>query len=336
MDLLNYSLNTVTLLALSLIVGILVDDAIVEVENIERHMHMGKNAYDASMEAADEIGLAVIATSFTLIAVFLPTAFMSGVIGIIFKQFGITASVAVLCSLLVARFVTPMMAAYMMKTPSKTKSGDGWMMRRYIAVVRGELRRRWIPVLGVILFFAATVLLMGNLSTGFFPASDDSQTQISITTTPGSTIEQTDAVAKKAASLAAGVNHMVAITPCGPNTGSTIRGTWVSITFSHLIRKKFGTMVTSSGTISADIKKSINRAAPAKRKGISAHQIGWMRGFHARSETYCAAQACVTDVHTRHPHSKLWGRRNHSVIRRAILSRQRCPDRLGCTANPAI
>ncbi|TNB46070.1 efflux RND transporter permease subunit [Martelella lutilitoris] len=211
MDLLNYSLNTVTLLALSLVVGILVDDAIVEVENIERHMHMGKNAYDASMEAADEIGLAVIATSFTLIAVFLPTAFMSGVIGIVFKQFGITASVAVLCSLLVARFVTPMMAAYMMKTPAKTKSGDGWMMRHYLAVVRGELRRRWVPVLGVIVFFAATVLLLGNLSTGFFPASDDSQTQISITTTPGSTIEQTDAVAKKAAELASGVDHVTGI-----------------------------------------------------------------------------------------------------------------------------
>ena len=115
MDWLGYSLNTVTLLALSLVVGILVDDAIVEVENIERHLDMGKTPYDAAMEASDEIGLAVIATTFSLVAVFLPTAFMAGIPGIIFKQFGITASVAVLCSLLVARLITPMMAAYMLK-----------------------------------------------------------------------------------------------------------------------------------------------------------------------------------------------------------------------------
>ncbi|MBP1852875.1 efflux RND transporter permease subunit [Rhizobium halophytocola] len=211
MDLVGYSLNTVTLLALSLVVGILVDDAIVEVENIERHMHMGKSAYDASMEAADEIGLAVVATSFALIAVFLPTAFMSGVIGIIFKQFGITASVAVFCSLLVARFVTPMMAAYMMKTKAQANREDGWLMRNYIGVVKGALRRRWIPVIGVLVFFGATLLLLSSLSTGFFPASDDSQTQISITTAPGTTIEQTDAIAGQVASAAETVEHVTGV-----------------------------------------------------------------------------------------------------------------------------
>lgn len=211
MDLLGYSLNTVTLLALSLVVGILVDDAIVEVENIERHMHMGKSAYDASMEAADEIGLAVIATTFTLIAVFLPTAFMGGVVGIIFKQFGITASVAVFFSLLVARFLTPMMAAYMMKTKAGETKTDGWIMRRYLGVIRGALKRRWIPVLGVVAFFAATVLLLGQLSTGFFPASDNGQTQVMVTTSPGATIEETDAVTRQAAAAVAGVDHVTGV-----------------------------------------------------------------------------------------------------------------------------
>ena len=115
MYLLGFSINVVTLLALSLVVGILVDDAIVEVENIVRHLRMGKTPYQAAMEAADEIGLAVIATTFTLIAVFLPTAFMSGVAGKFFKQFGWTASLAVFASLVVARVLTPMMAAYMLK-----------------------------------------------------------------------------------------------------------------------------------------------------------------------------------------------------------------------------
>ncbi|SPF81708.1 efflux RND transporter permease subunit [Pseudoprimorskyibacter insulae] len=211
MDFLGYSLNTVTLLALSLVVGILVDDAIVEVENIERHMHMGKSAYQASMEAADEIGLAVIATTFTLIAVFLPTAFMDGIVGIIFKQFGITASVAVFCSLLVARFITPMMAAYMMKTKAQTEKPDGWIMRTYLSTIRGALRNRWIPVAGVIGFFGLTVMLLGQLSTGFFPAGDDSQTQVSVTTAPGSTIEATDAVARQAAAAIAGVPHVTGV-----------------------------------------------------------------------------------------------------------------------------
>jgi multidrug efflux pump subunit AcrB len=115
MYLLGFSINVVTLLALSLVIGILVDDAIVEVENIVRHLRMGKTPYQAAMEAADEIGLAVIATTFTLIAVFLPTAFMSGVAGKFFKQFGWTASLAVFASLVVARVLTPMMAAYILK-----------------------------------------------------------------------------------------------------------------------------------------------------------------------------------------------------------------------------
>lgn len=229
MDYMGYSLNTVTLLALSLVVGILVDDAIVEVENIERHMHMGKPAYQASMEAADEIGLAVIATTFTLIAVFLPTAFMSGIVGIIFKQFGITASVAVFCSLLVARLLTPMMAAYLMKTSGKPAKGDGWIMRNYLSVIRGALRHRWIPVLGVLAFFGLTFLMLGHLSTGFFPASDNSQTQVSITTPPGSTIEETDAIARQAAAALTDVGHVTGVfqatgtasTGGGPGGGST-------------------------------------------------------------------------------------------------------------------
>ena len=111
----GFTLNTVTLLALALVVGILVDDAIVEIENIVRHLHMGKSPYEASLEATNEIGLAVVATTFALVAVFLPTAFMGGIPGKFFKQFGWAATLAILASLVVARLLTPMMAAYFLK-----------------------------------------------------------------------------------------------------------------------------------------------------------------------------------------------------------------------------
>lgn len=211
MYLLGYSLNTITLLAISLVVGILVDDAIVEIENIERHLNMGKSPFDAAMEAADEIGLAVIATTFTLVAVFLPTAFMGGIPGIIFKQFGITASVAVLASLVVARLVTPMMAAYLMKATGKAHNEDGLIMRGYLWLVKGALRRRWIPVLGTVGFLAFTILLLSHLSTGFFPASDNSQTQVTLTTPYGSTIEATDEAAQKASKIISSVDHVTSV-----------------------------------------------------------------------------------------------------------------------------
>ena len=124
---LGFSINVVTLLALSLVIGVLVDDAIVEVENIVRHLRMGKSPYQAAMEAADEIGLAVIATTFTLVAVFLPTAFMSGVPGKFFKQFGWTAALAVFASLVVARVLTPMMAAYVMRRSARPHADPFWM-----------------------------------------------------------------------------------------------------------------------------------------------------------------------------------------------------------------
>lgn len=208
MDLLGYSLNAVTLLALSLVVGILVDDAIVEVENIDRHLTTGKNPYDAAMEAASEIGLAVVATTLSLVAVFLPTAFMGGIPGIIFKQFGVTASVAVLFSLLVARMVTPLLAAYMMKPGQHVEQKDGPVMAAYLWLVRACLRRRWIPVLGVVAFVGGSFVLLGQMSTAFFPAQDVSISTITVTAPPGSTIEQTNASARKAAEAVRGVAHV--------------------------------------------------------------------------------------------------------------------------------
>ncbi|HWT58770.1 MAG TPA: efflux RND transporter permease subunit [Rhizobium sp.] len=197
MYLADFSLNIVTLLALSLVVGILVDDAIVEIENIARHLQMGKRPIDAALEAANEIGLAVIATTFTLVSVFLPTAFMSGIPGLIFRQFGITAAVAVLASLVVARLLTPMMAAYFMKAhPAEEK--DGRIMRAYISIVKAAMHRRKTTVAVTAVVVALSLSTIPLLKSGFLPASDDARTQITLTMQPGATIEQTDATSRKA------------------------------------------------------------------------------------------------------------------------------------------
>jgi multidrug efflux pump subunit AcrB len=202
MYLLGFSLNTVTLLSLSLVVGILVDDAIVEIENIVRHMRMGKTPFQAALEAADEIGLAVIATTFTLIAVFLPTAFMPGIAGKFFVQFGWTAAIAVFFSLVVARMLTPMMAAYILRPPKAEHHEPGWL-RRYLGWARWCLSHRLATMAAAAVFFVLCFLPMGLglMQGGFIPPADPAQTQVTLTLPPGSTLAQTTAAAEQARAL---------------------------------------------------------------------------------------------------------------------------------------
>jgi len=196
----GFTLNMVTLTSLALVVGILVDDAIVEVENIARHLRMGKTPFQAALEAADEIGLAVVATTFALVAVFLPTAFMAGIPGKFFKQFGWTAVLAILASLLVARLLTPMMAAYLMKAvpESAQEPPDGWVMRSYLKSVNWCLSHRLVTLVLATLFFAASIALVPLLPKGFVPPADRSQTQVNIERAPGSTLHETYLAAERA------------------------------------------------------------------------------------------------------------------------------------------
>lgn len=209
----GYTLNTVTLLSLALVVGVLVDDAIVEIENISRHLRMGKTPMQAALQAADEIGMAVIATTFALVAVFLPTAFMGGVPGLFFKQFGWTAVLAIVASLMVARLLTPMMAAYILR-PAKTEETpqqDSWLMQRYLVAMRWCLRHRLLTMLGAGVFFIGSLALVPLLPTGFVPAPDRAQTQINIELPPGSTLAETRDVAERAriaAMQVKGVKHI--------------------------------------------------------------------------------------------------------------------------------
>jgi multidrug efflux pump subunit AcrB len=197
MYLMGFTLNVVTLLSMSLVVGILVDDAIVEIENIMRHLREGKTPFKAAMEAADEIGLAVIATTFTLIAVFLPTAFMGGVAGKFFVQFGWTAAIAVFFSLVVARMLTPMMAAYLLRPPTREHREPRWM-GIYTRWVTWCLKHRVATLLAAAGFFFGSFALVPLLPTGFLPPDDLSQTQVYISLPPGSTFKDTHAAAEAA------------------------------------------------------------------------------------------------------------------------------------------
>ncbi|KQW44943.1 MULTISPECIES: efflux RND transporter permease subunit [unclassified Roseateles] len=205
----GFTLNVVTLLSLSLVIGVLVDDAIVEIENIMRHLTMGKTPLEAAREAADEIGLAVIATTFTLIAVFLPTAFMSGVVGKFFVQFGWTASIAVFFSLVVARMLTPMMAAYILKAPKKVHKEPFWMPT-YLKAARWAFthKGKTMALTAVFGVAACTPLFMGAIPGAFIPPDDLSQTQISVELPPGSTYEQTAAIAEQVRVAAAAHSHV--------------------------------------------------------------------------------------------------------------------------------
>ena len=207
MWLMGFSINVVTLLSLSLVVGILVDDAIVEIENIMRHLRMGKTPYQAAMEAADEIGLAVIATTFTLIAVFLPTAFMSGVADKFFVQFGWTAAIAVFFSLVVARMLTPMMAAYILKAPKHEEKEPRWITV-YLGWAKWCLKHRFMTLLGAGVFFVGSFALVPLLPTGFIPPDDLSQTQVTVTLPPGSTLKETYAAAEQARALVQKNEHV--------------------------------------------------------------------------------------------------------------------------------
>ncbi len=194
MDILGFSLNLVSFLAITLSTGILVDDAIVEIENIVRHMRMGKTPYRAALEAADEIGLAVIAISLTIIAIFAPASFMSGIAGQFFKQFGITVSVQVFFSLLAARFVTPVLAAYFLKDHHHDDPPPGRVLRGYTRLVSWSVRHYFITVLIGLGIFAASIWSIGLLPQGFLPAQDTARSLLAMELPPGSQLSYTEKV----------------------------------------------------------------------------------------------------------------------------------------------
>lgn len=258
MDLLGFSLNLVSFLAVTLATGILVDDAIVEIENIARHIRMGKTPYRAAIEAADEIGLAVIATTFTIVAVFVPVSFMAGIAGQYFRQFGLTVAIAVLFSLLVARLITPMMAAYLMTSKDAnaghSAAGDGIIMRNYLRFVRltthGRIplvpntRGGWIklPAYYITLVCAIGVLIVSvyfmlQVPGSFLPPEDVSRISISVELPPGSTLEDTDTTTQAMVDVIKdidGINNVFVLGGSSPTGSLDLRYASVTVILNRL------------------------------------------------------------------------------------------------------
>lgn len=193
----GYALNTITLLALAVVVGVLVDDAIVEVENIARHARMGKTVRRATEDAVNEIWLAVLATTAALVVVFLPTAFMTGTAGLVFRQFGWTTVISVLASLLVARLATPVLAVWLLKPhDNRAPPTVSRTMHAYLGIATWCLHHRGITLLLALLLFAASLALVPLMTTGFIPASDKGTTTIDIELPPGAPLTTTLAAAE--------------------------------------------------------------------------------------------------------------------------------------------
>ena len=203
---LNFTLNVMSLMALSLAVGLLIDDAIVVIENIYRHMHEGSTPIEAAKAATSEIGLAVMATTFTIVAVFVPVAFMPGIVGRFFYQFGITVSVSVLVSLFVAFTLTPMLASRWLRKEDEELTNSGGLLRRglyhfnhifdimsrrYQRAISWSLAHRKTIVLGAVVIFLLSFFLMRFLGSSFFPNSDQSEFNITVNASPGSSLAQT-------------------------------------------------------------------------------------------------------------------------------------------------
>jgi hydrophobic/amphiphilic exporter-1 (mainly G- bacteria), HAE1 family len=209
MNALNFTLNVLTLMGLSLAIGLLIDDAIVVRENIVRHMHLGADHYQAAREATSEIGLAVMATTFTIIAVFVPVAFMGGIMGRFFYQFGITVGFAVLVSLYVSFTLDPMMSSRWYDPAADPSVRRTWLARKLqflndeldrlrnvlAAVLGASLRHRWAVVVFAIAAIAGSSGIFGRLGSAFMPEADDAQFRISYKADPSVSLDRSTAIA---------------------------------------------------------------------------------------------------------------------------------------------
>jgi multidrug efflux pump subunit AcrB len=264
MQWMNFTLNSISLLALSLVAGVLVDDAIVEIENIVRHMRMGKTGFQASLDAADQIGLAVVATSCTIIAVFTPVSFMGGITGQYFKQFGLTVAAAVFFSLLVARLITPVIAAYTLKSERVATHTDGPVMAWYVRALRWSVHNRWKTLAAGSLFFALSVVGLILIPKSFVPESDNSSADLQLELPPGVRLEDTAAASAAAYRIVA--RHPEAtdiVESIGADEFGEVRSAELYIT---LVPPKSGGSRSSSGSgaFSRSSRRSLTPASTSR------------------------------------------------------------------------
>ncbi|MGK6314302.1 efflux RND transporter permease subunit [Neorhizobium sp. DT-125] len=267
LDLLGFSLNILSLLAITLVTGILVDDAIVEIENIVRHRNMGKSAYQAALDASDEIGLAVIAISATIIAVFAPVGLMSGVVGLYFREFGLTVAIAVFFSLLVARLITPIMVAYFMTNRAAAGEEKSRLTFAYEALLRMSLRWKWLTVGSAFGLFAVSIIALTSMPTTFLPDEDMGRLTLTVELPPGTTLEETRTVTDE---IAARVTKFEEVEGVLARAGSSMGGqqdvryTVISIDLLHKTERS-----RSSFSVEADIERMLASIPDARLRFLN-------------------------------------------------------------------
>ncbi|MCM2329231.1 MAG: efflux RND transporter permease subunit, partial [Lysobacter sp.] len=233
----GFTLNFLTLMALSLCIGLLIDDAIVVRENIVRHLGMGKDHYRAAREGTEEIGLAVMATTFAIVAVFVPIAFMSGIIGKLFFQFGMTVAVAVLVSLFVSFTLDPMLSAIWHDPPEgrfrrmpwlgrlmgRIEDGVEWAHHRYGELLEWALGNRKKVLAIAVTVFVSSFFVLPLVGTEFVPESDEGRTSFKLTTPVGSSLEYTDAKTRQVEAILRGYPEvLVAAANVGTDEGRNV------------------------------------------------------------------------------------------------------------------
>lgn len=259
----GFSINMVTLMALSLCVGLLIDDAIVVRENIVRHVQMGKTPYQASLDGTQEIGLAVLATTFSIVAVFLPIGFMGGIIGKFFHEFGVTIVAAVLISMFVSFTLDPMLSSVWHDPEAEAHGkarGNGFYDRTvgrvtgwfdqaterlagaYQGILRWALSHKLATVLGAVAVFVTSIVMVPLLGTEFVPKADYSETSVSFHTPVGSSLELTEAKAQQVESILREFPE-VRYTVATINTGAAAGKIYASVYVRLVDRKDRGRSV---------------------------------------------------------------------------------------------
>lgn len=267
LDLLGFSLNILSLLAITLVTGILVDDAIVEIENVVRHRNMGKSAYRAALDASDEIGLAVVAISATIIAVFAPVGLMGGVVGLYFREFGLTVAIAVFFSLLVARLITPVMAAYVMTGSPPQEGPKGLLSSLYESVLRRTLRWKWVTMGSALGLFVIAVISLASTPTTFLPEEDISRLTLTVELPPGSTLDETRAVTDHISAISGELPEVEGVLV---RAGSSMAGQQdvrhavVSIDLTHKSERD-----RSSFVVEADLEKLLANTADVRLRFLN-------------------------------------------------------------------
>lgn len=275
----GFTLNNMTLLALALVIGILVDDAIVEIENIVRHIGMGKKPFKAALDAADQIGLAVVATTMAIVVVFLPVAFMGGIPGQFFKSFGLTVAASVLFSLLVARMLTPLIAAHFMK-PVKEDHGHGFFMTHYLRLLEWALKHRKTTVAIAVGFFFVSGFLFSRMPTSLVGQVDRGESIFNIELPPGATLSDTETSVRAATERASKYGEVKTIfatigTPSSSGGGRTSSAGGVNKATIYVVLKPRGERKLSQQQFEADIRPQL-QTIPGIRATVG--NIGGLSG----------------------------------------------------------